>query len=131
MTSPITKHARDLRNNPTDAEKKLWLAIKTAAPNVKFRRQYPIGPYFADIACKEKKLIVEIDGGQHDPSSETEKARTAYLNKNGYRVLRFWNNDVLGNIEGVMTEIVKNLETLPPIPPRTRGGNLGDGVLSR
>ena len=88
------------------------------------RRQYPIGPYFADIACIKCRLIVEIDGGQHNLLSQTEMARTHYFGKNGYRVLRFWNNEVLENIEGVMEELIKNLDT-PPLPPRSRGGENG------
>lgn len=121
MISPVTKCARKLRNNPTDAEKVLWKALKEAYPNIRFRRQYPIGPYFADIACKDKKIVIEIDGGQHDLASEAEKTRTEYLQSNGYCVLRFWNNEVLGNIEGVMAVITQNLNT-PPLPPRMRGG---------
>jgi very-short-patch-repair endonuclease len=128
MTSATTERARELRNNPTDAEKALWKALRESKLPYKFRRQYPIGPYFADIACKKKGLVIKIDGGQHDPLATTEKLRTAYLEANAYRVLRFWNNDVLGNIEGVMAKIVETLE-LPPIPPRTRGGKNDEAGL--
>jgi very-short-patch-repair endonuclease len=121
MISLITERARELRNESTKAEKALWKALKEGHLSVKFRRQYPIGPYFADIVCKEKKLVIEIDGGQHDPASNNEKTRTVYLQKSVYRVLRFWNNEVLGNIEGVMEIIVNMLDT-PPLPPRSRGG---------
>lgn len=121
MTSPITKRARDLRNSPTDAEKLLWRALKESNFNIKFRRQYPIGPYFADIVCKDINLVIEIDGGQHDEL--LDKKRTDYLQKQGYRVTRFWNNEVLGNIEGVMAEIVNIMDT-PPLPPRSRGGSM-------
>lgn len=119
MALPITERARKLRNNPTEAEKKLWNAIREKNFSFKFRRQYPIGPYFADIACKEKMVVIEIDGGQHNELSD--KNRTDYIEAKGYRVIRFWNNDVLGNIEGVMTDIIKALNA-PPLPPRTRGG---------
>ncbi len=118
MVSPITKRARELRNNPTEAEKALWQELK--ATKFKFRRQYPIGPYFADFACKDSKLIIEVDGGQHN--IETDHIRTEYLEKHGYRVIRFWNNSVLNNIDGVMEKIVEMLNT-PPHPPRTRGGH--------
>ncbi len=119
MVSPITERARKLRNNPTEAEKKLWQAIKKHDFDLRFRRQYPIGPYFADIACKEKMLVIEIDGGQH--SELSDRNRTNYIEAKDFRIIRFWNNDVLGNIEGVMTEITKALNA-PPLPPRTRGG---------
>jgi len=126
MISPVTKRARELRNNPTDAENALWKELRELLPDIKFRRRYPIGPYFADIACIDKKLVLEIDGGQHDPLSKNEKTRTEYLEKDGFRVLRFWNNEVLGNIEGVMAVIAENINT-PPLPPRSRGGEL-EGV---
>lgn len=121
MVSQKTTRARDLRNNPTEAKQALWRALKERTLGFEFRRQYPVGPYFADIVCKNLKIIIEIDGGQHDASSSAERQRTAHLESKGYRVLRFWNNDVLGNIEGVMTEILKALNT-PPHPPRSRGG---------
>jgi very-short-patch-repair endonuclease len=126
MASPITKRARELRNNPTDAEKALWKALKENYPDLKFRRQYPVGRYFADIACKDRKLIIELDGGQHDPASITEQKRTDYLQQSGYRVVRFWNNDVLGNIEGVMTDIAMILGT-PPLTPPLAGGDYSGG----
>lgn len=123
MVSPITERARKLRNNPTEAEKKLWQALKESNLGTKFRRQYPIGPYFADIVCKEKMVVIEIDGGQHNPLSD--KNRTDYIEAKNYRIIRFWNNDVLGNIEGVMTQIINTLNT-PPLPPRMRGDSQED-----
>jgi very-short-patch-repair endonuclease len=129
MISPITKRARELRNNPTEAEKTLWKALKICYPELKFRRQYPIGPYFADIACKYKRLIIEVDGGQHDFSSVSEQKRTACLQEHGYRVVRFWNNDVLNNIEGVMTQIEDFLNGAPPLTPPQAGGNLIENFI--
>src|SRR5690606_31343717 len=95
---------------------------------IKFRRQYPIGKYFADFACLERNLVIELDGGQH--SEDADRVRTAFFKQQGFQTLRFWNNDVLGNIEGVMAEIVKNIQT-PPSNPPANGGKMvqdnGDG----
>ena len=104
--------ARKLRNNMTEQEKKLWYYLrKRFINNCSFRRQYPIGNYIVDFICRKKNLIVEIDGGQHNDEDikmyDTE--RTNYLETKGYKVLRFWNNDVDNNLEGVLNEIMKNL----------------------
>lgn len=95
-----------------------------------FRRQATIGPYFADFACHTHRLVIEIDGGQHAESA-SDATRTSYLEASGYRVLRFWNNDVLGNIDGVFETIIGALRVAPPTPdpspPRERGeGKCGD-----
>jgi very-short-patch-repair endonuclease len=93
-----------------------------------FRRQAPIGPYFADFACHAKRLVVELDGGQHGEKlhAKRDAARDAHMNSNGYRVLRFWNDDVMQNIEGVLHAIAEALSMpLPPTPdpsPPLRGG---------
>jgi very-short-patch-repair endonuclease len=99
MASP---GARQLRSNPTEAEKRLWskLRLKQIGGH-RFRRQAPIGPYVADFACLAQRLIIEVDGGQHDSRATQDDARTAWLERQGFRVLRFWNNEVLGNVEGV------------------------------
>jgi very-short-patch-repair endonuclease len=107
-----TQRARRLRRDVTEAERVLWQHLRAIKPNGShFRRQATIGSYFADFACHEKRLIVELDGGQHNEPEglEADKKRAAFLESRGYRVLRFWNNDVLGNIEGVMTMIVEAL----------------------
>lgn len=102
--------ARDLRRNMTDAERKLWRILRLRQVNGhKFRRQVPLGRYIADFVCHEVRLIVEVDGGQHDLSSSFETERTEFLEKEGYRVLRFWNNDVLANLDGVYDVIVAAL----------------------
>ena len=93
--------ARALRNNPTDAERALWRRLWQRQFNeFKFRRQQPIGSYIVDFVCLEKKLIIEVDGGQHAASAQ-DLERTSWLEGRGFRVLRFWNNQVLKEIEAV------------------------------
>jgi len=126
--SEAQTNAKELRHNLTKAERKLWYEALTAKQleNFKFRKQMPIGPYIADFACMEKKLIIELDGGQHGESEGEahDKKRTAFLEEAGYRVLRFWNNDVLKNLEGVAETIrLALLDTHPPLnPPPLAGG---------
>jgi very-short-patch-repair endonuclease len=98
--------ARELRKNSTIAERKLWYRLRSRNfMELKFRRQEPIGNYIVDFVCYEKKLIVELDGGQHNEFSEKDIPRTKALEKEGYKVLRFWNNEVINNIDGVLTII--------------------------
>ena len=108
--------ARKLRRDATEAEKALWrLPRNRSLGGVKFRRQAPIGRYVADFACLERRLIVEADGGQH-AASRTDSARTIWLESQGFRVLRFWNDDILDNPEGVVTAIVEALDATRPAP---------------
>ncbi len=88
----------------TDAERHLWTAVRNRTLGPKFRRQVPIGPFIVDFAAISERLIVEIDGGQH-AESQTDPARDAYLKSQGFQVLRFWNHEVLANLEGVLTVI--------------------------
>ena len=100
--------ARKLRRRQTDAERNLWARLKSKQiESAKFRRQHPIGPYVVDFVCLEKKLVVEIDGGHHneDDVSLKDSDRAAWLVGEGYRVLRFWNNDVLNQMESVIEKI--------------------------
>jgi very-short-patch-repair endonuclease len=92
----------------------------------KFRRQVPIGRYIADFVCHEARFIVEIDGGQHDPSSPREAERMEFLRNEGYRILRFWNNEVLANLDGVHETIAGELGRITPTPilPHRGGGSL-------
>ena len=94
-----TSRARALRQASTDAERRLWTALRGSKLGVKFRRQVAIGRYIADFVCPARRLIVEVDGGQHN--IEVDSARTSFLEGQGYSVLRFWNNEVLSNIDGV------------------------------
>jgi very-short-patch-repair endonuclease len=104
---PLTDVARALRRNETDAEKRLWYHFRDGRfLGYKFRRQTPRGRAVADLLCHEARLIVEVDGGQH-ASSSSDVERTAFLNSAGYLVLRFWNNDVMSNTNGVLKEIAR------------------------
>jgi len=103
-----TYFARKLRHQPTDAERTLWARLRNRQlQGVRFRRQQPLGSYIVDFISLERKLIVEVDGGQHNERKGRQEniERTKWLQANGYRVLRFWNNDVLVNTEGVLERI--------------------------
>jgi very-short-patch-repair endonuclease len=101
--------ARRLRVNQTDAETVLWNRIRNRQiDGHKFVRQEPIAGYVCDFVCRERRLVIEVDGGQHSESA-ADVVRDRRLAEEGYRVLRFWNNDVLGNIEGVLTTIQSEL----------------------
>jgi len=121
--------ARTLRRDMTVAEQRLWRKLRALLMSGShFRRQATIGPYFADFACHARRLVIEIDGGQHGFGQQRmrDTKRDSYMTANGYRVLRFWNNDVMQNLDGVMHRIVEALsEPLPPTPdpsPPLRGG---------
>lgn len=108
-TRRLTLLARNLRNNPTEAEQRLWLELRTSRfAAAKFTRQHPIGDFIADFACRRLKLAIELDGGQH-ADSPTDANRTRVIEAHGYRVIRFWNNEVLGNIDGVLTVIAEEI----------------------
>ena len=111
-TDPQTYgHARDLRRNQTKAEHILWQAIRFKQINgIKFRRQHAIGPYIADFCSPSHKLIIELDGSQHMEQEEYDAVRTKFLVSKGYRVLRFWNNEVMNDLEGVVMRIIQDLE---------------------
>ena len=105
---PLTRdRARRLRKENTDAEQVLWSHLRNHAMGVKFRRQHPIGNFVVDFISLEAKLVVEIDGGQHDEDANrlADAERTRYLAERGYTVVRFWNNDVLRDIDAVLTRI--------------------------
>jgi very-short-patch-repair endonuclease len=109
--------SRKLRANQTDAETKLRNRIRNRQINGdKFVRQEPIGRYICDFVCREKLIVIEVDGGQHSESVRDE-VRDRYLRAQGYRVMRFWNNDVLSNIDGVLTVIDDELREMPGANP--------------
>lgn len=110
-SNPKTMHnAGKLRKEPTPAEHKLWSRIRNDQLGVNFRRQHAVGNYIPDFVCIEKKLIVELDGSQHLEREEYDEERTKYLESEGYRVLRFWNNTVMKEIEGVTLAITRAIE---------------------
>jgi len=115
-----TERARKLRNVSTDAESKLWNRLRgRALGGHKFVRQSPIGPFIVDFVCRERQLIVEVDGGQH-AASTSDVVRDKWLADHHYRVLRFWNNDVLKNTDGVLQSIAAALAETPPHPTSSR-----------
>ena len=104
----ISSHAARLRREQTDVEQAFWMAVRNRRlGGYKFRRQATVGSYVADFLCVEAMLIVELDGGQHSP--EADEARTLFLERRGYGVLRFWNNDVAQNLEGVLLKVLNAL----------------------
>jgi len=117
-----TARARALRVDLTNAERKLWYALRDRRfAGYKFRRQVPVGPYIADFLCYEARLVIEVDGGQHAESARDTR-RDRWFAQNGFRVLRFWNNEILQNLEGVWTVVFEALEQVTPHPARaTRG----------
>jgi very-short-patch-repair endonuclease len=116
----LDPRARSMRREPTEAERVLWQRLRRLTiGGSHFRRQATIGSSFADFACHAVRLVIEIDGGQHNQAKglTRDAERTADLERRGYRVLRFWNNDVLGNIEGVMETIAAAVRSGSPPPP--------------
>jgi very-short-patch-repair endonuclease len=122
MNDQQRQFARRMRAEPTDAERVLWQRLRHDIRLIgsHFRRQAAIGPFIVDFASRKVKLVIELDGGQHDWQQAADAMRTLRIEAAGYRVLRFWNNDVLGNLEGVLDEIQC---ALPPTPdPSPQGG---------
>jgi very-short-patch-repair endonuclease len=114
--------ARELRKNMTDAERRLWSHLRhRQLDNSHFLRQAPIGPYIVDFACFEKRLVIELDGGQHAVHVDEDLWRTDWLNSPGFRVIRFWNNQVFEDEEAVLEAIGIALNP-PPQPSPTKGG---------
>jgi len=113
----------------TDAECRLWSRLRARQlQGWKFRRQHPLGPYVLDFACVEHQIVIEADGGQH-AESQHDRLRTVWLERQGWRVIRFWNNDILQNTDGVLQEIIRVIEAIKPSPApagegaeRQRGG---------
>jgi very-short-patch-repair endonuclease len=116
-----TDRARVLRSRLTDAERKLWYALRDRRfASAKFRRQVPIGPYVADFLSYETRLVIEVDGGEHAESAR-DRRRDRWFADNGFRVLRFWNNDVHSNLEGVLMLITDALRATPRPARAARG----------
>jgi len=109
----IKEKSRELRKNMTPQERKLWKIIRNRQFfGYRFRRQFPIGQYIVDFVNREKNIVIEIDGGQHNPIDEDsyDNKRTKFLNSEGYTVVRFWNNEIDNNIEGVYLKLMQVFE---------------------
>lgn len=132
-TKGMTARARNLRGNMTDAEGRLWRALRRdQLDGLHFRRQHPIGPFTLDFYCPSLRLAVELDGGQHaEQQKPADERRTRWLAGKGIAVIRYWNNDVLGNLPGVLDDLVAHLErrardmTPSPALPLSGGGSSG------
>ena len=123
IVPPQRRLARAMRATPTDAERKLWwhLRHRIPTPGSHFRRQVRIDRYIVDFACHATRIVIEVDGSQHDRSAADEN-RTKVLEATGYRVLRYWNNDVLSNIDSVLEDILRAITTTPTPNPSPQGG---------
>ncbi|MFH1995177.1 MAG: DUF559 domain-containing protein [Nitrospinota bacterium] len=114
----IRSLSRGLRNNPTDTEQFLWKHLRRRQiEGFKFRRQQPIDKYIVDFVCLENRIVIEVDGGQHAERVDIDIERDSYLRQNGFLVLRFWGNEVLTNIDGVLEVIRDNCLSHPPLNP--------------
>src|SRR4030065_933105 len=127
MKTPLLPLARSLRSNQTDAERLVWRHLRAGRlEGHKFKRQQPLGPYIADFVCFKAMLVVELDGGQHADQVNEDAERTRWLTSQGYRVLRFWNNELIENMEGVWAVISAALSPSPqPSPLKGEGANGG------
>lgn len=105
----LTPVARKLRKDPTEAEKRMWSRLRGEQLGIKFTHQFPIGNAIVDFACRRLKLVVELDGGQH-ADSRTDDTRTRMIEAHGYHVVRYWNNDVLANTDGVLTALMIEID---------------------
>jgi very-short-patch-repair endonuclease len=112
------QRARDLRRNLTNAERRLWSQLRLRQiEGHRFRRQRPVGPYVVDFICLEQRLVIEVDGGQHAERTSQDAKRDAWLRSQGYRILRYWNNEVLSQTEGVVQVIMGALGGEGERPP--------------
>ena len=132
MNSSTIAIARNLRKRFTDAEKLLWRYLRAKQlEGFKFRRQQPIGNYIVDFVCFEKGVVIEVDGGQHAVERDKDKERDKWLKGQGLKVLRFWNNEVLTNIAGVLEVIREHCLSHPPLTPPIKGGEGKEGLPLR
>jgi very-short-patch-repair endonuclease len=134
MPNNLTKYARKLRRNSTQAETMLWRRLKARQlDGIKFRRQQPIGTFIVDFVSLENRIVIELDGGQHTAMRCKDRGRDRWLADEGFTVLRFWNNDVFENLDGVLTVIRQkcmgalHLLPIPPLTPPVKGGGQNTG----
>ncbi len=124
-----TARARNLRNEPTNAEARRWLQLKGSLPGgLRFSRQRPIAGYFGDFVCRSARLVVALDGSQHAEAAEYNAARTRTIDAAGYRVLRFWNNDPTTNMAGVLETILNAASAAAGCPPPSPHPPVGGGA---
>ena len=113
----LSRYARRLRRSQTDVERMLWLRMRCRQlQGVKFRRQHPVAGYIVDFCRPERRLMIELDGGQHMEQKAADATRTRDLEREGYRVLRFWNNEVIGNLDGVLMRTAEYIDYPHPCP---------------
>ena len=126
-----TQRSRELRANATEAERRLWQHLRSRQlREARFNRQFPVGQFICDFVSREHRRVIELDGGQHATAGEYDERRTRFLEAQGYRVIRFWNSEVLDSIEGVVMRIGEALDNRPsPSPSRKREGSLWSGSL--
>ena len=121
----LLANAKQLRKTMTDVEQKLWYQLRAKRfASYKFRRQVPMQKYIADFVCYEPRIVIEVDGGQHADQKEYDQKRDEFFMQKGFKVLRFWNNEVMENMEGVLTVILNTLQVTPlpnPLPQGERG----------
>jgi very-short-patch-repair endonuclease len=130
MQKSATNKARELRQNSTDTERLLWKHLRAKRfEGLKFRRQEPIGKYIVDFVSFEKRVIVEVDGSHHIERNKQDDQRTQWLENQGFRILRFWNNDVLKNIQGVIETIHQNCNCITPSVRFPKGSGMGGASL--
>jgi very-short-patch-repair endonuclease len=118
--------ARELRREASEPERRLLRALREAFPHLKWRHQTPIGPYYADILCFSERLVIEVDGDTHATAAAPDAARTAFIEREGYRVIRFANHDVMVNTEGVLTQL--SLSLWEKEGPHRAGDERDEGV---
>jgi len=130
MPMNLTTVAKKLRENSSDVERLLWRHLKAKQLHgLKFRRQEQVGGYIVDFICYEKRIIIEADGGQHALETEKDEVRTQWLRSQGFSVFRFWNNEVLTNLDGVLEAISTQCNQTgddPPLPDPLPPGERGD-----
>ncbi len=125
MTHPLRSVAKHLRKQGTDAERLLWNRLRARQIHgLRFRRQEPIGQYIADFLCYEVKMVIEVDGGQHAGQKQYDEKRDHWMASQGFRVLRFWDHEVLTNINGVLEKIMVQI---PPSPSPSHQGRGNEG----
>jgi adenine-specific DNA-methyltransferase len=113
----MKQRARELRRSQTEAERNFWNRVRDRRlSGYKFRRQHPIGPFVVDFVCLDRRLIIELDGGQHALDVEEDRKRSLFLESQGYTILRLWNNEVFENMEGVLQTVLSVLNEVTPSP---------------